>query len=117
MKRTANITKEIVLGIAFLIAAIFLWPFAVAGVLAFLASGMKFNRWISSGFALIATIVWRLAFGEWALRIGGGASAVWYLEAFHAVVNWALAAIFVSAFAHFPAMLKEGYRSTATKPA
>ena len=109
--------KVIVLSAVSLVIAIFLWPFAVAGISAFFVSGMRFNGWVSSVFALLAAVCWRLAVGEWPLQIGEGASTIWYLETFRGIVNWAFASIFVSAFAHWPAKLVEGYRSTATNSA
>ena len=72
---------------------------------------------MSSAFALVAAITWRLSFGGWPLRVGSGSFEVWYLEMLLGVVNWALASIFVSAFAQWPVMFIEGYRSKQTKPA
>ncbi len=117
MKRKVTILKAVALIIVSLVAAIFFWPFAVGGIVAFFVSGMRFNRWISSVVALLTAVGWRLFLGEWPLMIGGGLLTNWYLEAFHGIVNWALAAIFVTAFAHWPAMLVKGYKSTAPKPA
>lgn len=117
MKRTTNLVKIIALTTLSLVAAIFFWPFAVGGMVAFFVSGMRYNRWVSSAFALFIAIVWRLSVGEWPLRIGDSTVNSWYFEAFHGIVNWALAAIFVSSFALWPAMLIEGYKSAATKPA
>ena len=109
--------KVIALSIVSLVAAIILWPFSVAGIVAYFVSGMRFNRWVSSGFALLAAIVWRLATGEWPLRIGDGSSSHWYIEAFCGIVNWALASIFVSAFNLAPTKLVEGYRSMVSRTA
>jgi hypothetical protein len=117
MNRTAKIVKIIALTIMSLAAMIIFWPFAIAGIVAFLASGMRFNRWVSSACAILAAVIWRLAAGEWSLRFGDGSFVGWYSEAFHGIVNWALAAIFVSGFAHWCAMLVEGYKSAATEPA
>ena len=109
--------KVIALIIVSLVAAIFFWPFAVAGIVAFLVSGMRFNRWVSSVFALLTAVAWRLSLGEWPLRIGDGSLTSWYYEVFQGIVSWALAAIFVSTFAQWPTKLAEGYRSARTKPA
>jgi hypothetical protein len=117
MNRATTILKVIALSIVSLVAAIFFWPFAVAGISAFFVSGMRFNRRVSSAFALLAAVCWRLGVGEWPLRIGEGSSTILYLEAFRGIVNWAFASIFVSAFAHWPAKLVEGYRSTAANSA
>lgn len=117
MKPIVHALKIVGLSIISLIAAIFLWPFAVAGVSAFFVSGMKFNRAVLAAFALLAAVCWRLALGEWPLRIGEGSSTVWYLEMFRGIVNWAFASIFVSAFTHWPAKLLDGYRSAVTKSA
>lgn len=100
-----------------IVAAIFLWPFAVAGIIAYFASGMRFNRWVSSGAALLTAIIWRLTAGEWQMRVGDSLPANWYIEIFHGILNWAVAAIFVSAFACWPVYFVEGYRSRLTSPA
>jgi hypothetical protein len=117
MKQAANMIKVIALSTISLVAAVILWPFSVAGVIAYLVSGMRFNRWVSSGFALLAAVAWRLATGVWPLRIGDGSTGYWYVEAMSAIVNWALAAIFVSAFALWPTKLVEGYRSMVDRTA
>jgi|GEM_PF-3032355 len=117
MKQAANMIKVIALSTISLVAAVILWPFSVAGVIAYLVSGMRFNRWVSSGFALLAAVGWRLATGVWPLRIGDGSTGYWFVEAMSAIVNWALAAIFVSAFALWPTKLVEGYRSMVDRTA
>lgn len=117
MKRKANLVKMIALTTLSLVAAIFFWPFAVGGIVAFFVCGMRYNRWVSSAFALFIAIVWRLSIGEWPLRIGDGTLNSWYFEVFHGMLNWALAAIFVSSFARWPAMLIGGYKTAETKPA
>jgi hypothetical protein len=117
MKQKVVILKNVALFIVSLLAAILLWPFAVAGIAAYFVAGMKFNRWVASGFALLSVLVWRLPMGEWPLSIGSGSPAYWYVEIVFGVVNWALAAIFVSAFARWPEKLVEGCKSVMGKPA
>lgn len=117
MKRIVNMMKVIAVSLISVVVAIFLWPFFAAGVFSYFASGMRFNRWLSSAFALLAAVIWRLGFGEWPLRVGSGSATNWYIETFLAVVNWAFAAIFVSAFAHGTAKVVEGYKFTKTRHA
>jgi hypothetical protein len=105
--------KGIALTIASLLAAIFFWPYAVAGIGAFLVSGLRFNRWISSVCALLAASCWRIAVGEWAFQVGGGSFAGWDSEVIHGILNWGLGAIFVSAFAQLPEMLVDRYKSAS----
>ena len=97
-----------------LVATVLLWPFAVTGLLAVILSGMKFNRWVSSALALVLAIVWRITTGGWIIRIGDSTPEYWYFEVLPGIVSWAIAAIFVSGFAQWPAKFLEGYRSRFT---
>jgi hypothetical protein len=94
-----------------LVAAVVLWPFAVTGLLALVLSGMKFNRWVSSGLALVLVAVWRITTGGWIIRIGDSTPEYWYFEVLPGIVSWAIAAILVPGFAQWPAKFIEGYRS------
>ena len=117
MNRTAKIVKVIALTMMSLVAAIFFWPFAIGGIVAFFVSGMRFNRRVSSVLALLTAVAWRLSLGEWPVRIGDDSLTSWYFEVSNGIVSWALAAIFVSAFAQWPTMLVGEYKSARTKPA
>ncbi len=106
-----NTLKLVLLSLVGLAAAVVLWPFAIAGLLAYALAGMTFNRWVSSGVALGLVVGWRVFIGGWVIRIGDSASQSWYLELLPGIVSWALAAIFVSAFAQWPTKFRDGYRS------
>jgi hypothetical protein len=103
------------LSLVALVATVILWPFAVAGLLALVLSGMKFNRWVSSGLALVLVVVWRIVTGGWIIRIGDSTPEYWYYETLPGIVSWALAAILVPGFAQWPAKFLEGYRSRLSK--
>jgi hypothetical protein len=101
MKCMTKMLKLIAILILALLATLIGWPFSVAGILAYLVSGMKFNRWISSLFALLAVVTSRMVYERWPLWIGSFSDAHWSIEIFFGVLNWALAAIVVSIFAHW----------------
>jgi hypothetical protein len=111
MNRLMNILIFAFLSLVALVATVILWPFAVAGFLALALSGMKFNRWISSGLALVLVVVWRIVTGGWIIRVGDSTPEHWYYETLPGIVSWALAAILVPGFAKWPAKFLEGYRS------
>ena len=115
MKSPKSILKFAFFCLLALIAAVALWPFAVAGMLAFALSGMKFNRWVSSGAAVSLVVFWRMMSGVWIVRIGDSAPEHWYFEILPGIVSWAIAVIFVSAFAQWPEKFREGRRETAQK--
>jgi hypothetical protein len=56
MNRLMNILTFAFLSLVALVATVILWPFALAGFLALALSGLKFNRWISSGLALVLVV-------------------------------------------------------------
>lgn len=114
MKQAIIMTKMMSMCVVALLAVIFFWPFAVAGITAFFVSGLKFNRWISSATAMVTVIIWRLSVHEWPMRIGPSVFTHWYMEVILGTVNWAFAAIFVSGFAHWPSMFIRGYRGKSS---
>jgi hypothetical protein len=97
--------------LAALAVTLILWPFAIAGLLALVLSGMKLNRWVSIGIALILVVVWRIVTGGWIIHIGTSNPLHWYYELLPGFVSWAFAAILVPGFAQWPAKFIEGYRS------
>lgn len=99
----------VLLCIVALVAAVVLWPFAVTGFLVLVVSGIKSNRWWSSGLSLALVVVWRITTGEWPVRIGDSTSESWHFEVLPGMVSWALATILVSGFAQWPAKFLEGY--------
>jgi hypothetical protein len=115
MNRLMNTLVFVLLSLVALVATVILWPFAVAGFLALLISGMKFNRWVSSSLALVLVVVWRIVTGGWIVRIGDSTPEHWYYETLPGIVSWALASILVPGFAQWPAKFLEGYRSRLSK--
>jgi len=115
MNRLMNTLIFAFLSLVALVATVILWPFAVAGFLALFLSGMKFNRWVSSGLALVLVVAWRIVTGGWIIRIGDSSPEYWYYETLPGIVSWALAAILVPGFAQWPARFLEGYRSRLSK--
>jgi hypothetical protein len=111
MNRLMNTLILTFLCLVALVAAVVLWPFAVTALLALVLSGMKFNRWVSSGLALVLVAVWRLTTGGWIIQIGDSTPEYWYFEVLPGIVSWAIAAILVPGFAQWPAKFIEGYRS------
>lgn len=115
MNRLMNTIMFVLLSLVALVATVILWPFAVAGLLALVISGMRFNRWVSSGLALVLVVVWRIVTGGWIIRIGDSTPEHWYYETLPGIVSWALASILVPGFAQWPAKFREGYRSRLSK--
>lgn len=103
MTRAAKKLRGIALGILFLTAVVLLWPFAVAGALAFILSGLKFNRWVALGMAAVTVLMGRMVTGEWILRFGEASSPQGFAGIWIGVVNLALADVCVSSFARCPA--------------
>ena len=103
--------KIVAFSVITLVCAMILWPFAIAGVVAYFLSGMRENRWVLSGIALIAAVLLRLASGSWSVELASGPTGDLFTESMHGLLNWAFAAILVSAFATYPAKFIEGYRS------
>jgi hypothetical protein len=115
MNQFMNTLKFALFILVALVASVILWPFAVAGYLAFFISGMKFNRWVSSGLAIALVIVWRIVNGKWIFYIGDSNPEHWDAETVSGILSWAVSCIFVPIFALWPAKFLEGYRSRLSK--
>lgn len=112
-----KILKLLFLSLLTLIVAVMLWPYAIGGVFVFFLSVKKFNYFVSPCVALGVVSLWRFITGQWHIRVGDAVPEHWYYEILPGILSWALATIFVSAFAMFPAKFLEGYRSKfSTKP-
>jgi len=109
--------KKVFLHICTIVLAIVLWPFAITGAVSYFISGMRFNRWVSSGLSLCLAVTLRVTSGRWLIYLGEGAPSAWYFELLFGVINWALAAIFVSAFAQSIIKFREGWQTRATSSA
>lgn len=111
MNRLMNRIAFVILCAVSMCAMAVLWPFAVAGVLSLAISGMKFNRRVSSGLALVLVLVWRAVKGSWIISIGDPTPEFWYYDLLPGLVSWAVAAILVPGFAQWPSKFAEGYGS------
>jgi len=109
--------KTALLHLCTIALAIVLWPFAITGLLSYLVSGMRFNRWYSSGSSLCLAIVWRVASGHWLIYVGEEISYSWYFELFFGMISWVISAIFVSAFAQSIVKFLEGWRAKVSSRA
>ena len=52
--------KKVFLHICTIVLAIVLWPFAITGAVSYFISGMRFNRWVSSGLSLCLAVTLRV---------------------------------------------------------
>jgi hypothetical protein len=99
MNHTLNTLLTVLLCIVAFVGASYLLPYALAGVLALILSGMKFNNLMSSSVALALVAYWRIDTGEWMFYLNDSVPKNWYFESFRGIVSWAISAIFVSIFA------------------
>jgi membrane protein implicated in regulation of membrane protease activity len=111
MNRPMNTVFFVLLCIMAIVAASYLLPFALAGILAFVISGMKFNNLISSCVALALVAYWRISNGEWMFYLNDSVPKNWYYESFCGIVSWAMSAIFVSIFAWLASIVTRRVRS------
>jgi hypothetical protein len=94
-----------------LLAAVILFPYAIAGLLASAVYGFRFNRWVSAFASLALAIVLRLVTDKWSFVVASARLDEWYYEITLGIISWAITSIFVSAFARWPSEVRKGYNS------
>jgi hypothetical protein len=105
-----NTLLFVLLCIVAIVAASHLLPFTLAGILAFVLSGTKFNNLISSCVALALVVYWRISNGVWMFYLSDYVPKNWYYELFCGIVSWAISAIFVSIFAWLASIITRRVR-------
>lgn len=93
--------KKYFLCIILILVALLLWSFTLAGLFSYLLSGRKFNRWISSGTALLLACASRLFSGEWLFHIGEYNSYAWCIEILFGLSSWCISAIIVASVTQY----------------
>lgn len=73
------------------------WPFVIPGILlSFFCKG-RHERWVVPIAALVVVCGWRIATGNWTVRIGGDSDHGWLVEGSRVVMSWAIGSILLGA--------------------